>query len=187
MESAAWNTAFVESVGSMVFPDGVQEALELVFNEKEDVEDFEENVEFDILGRCLCGHMGNPYSWCENCRGPFVPPLGRCEDCLTATSSVSGPAGSKFYYCDGILVGDEPPIVNNKTNPSITDYFFDCVDSYDSHITYPSSNDVKSPIVAKVYFEYISSLSGFDNLQLDSNGKVNISVQQYYKERNSHF
>ena len=50
--------------------------------------------------------------------------------------------------------------------------FFYCVESYDSHITYPSSDDVKSPLVAKVYFECISFLSDLDNLQLASSRNV---------------
>ena len=73
-------------------------------------------------------------------------------------------AGTVCCGYGGILVGGKPPILNNKHNSSVANYFFDCVESYDLYITYPSSNDAKSPLVNKVYFDCISSLSNFNNL-----------------------
>ena len=76
------------------------------------------------------------------------------------------------------MVGDDTPIVNDKFNSSVTAYFFDCVESYDSHITYPSCHDVKSHLVDEVYFECISSLFNFDIFQSASSRKVKEDLVQ---------
>ena len=170
LEPAAWQSEFVESVGKTVFPGGVPEEFYNVFPRAftEHVHSEEHKVEeFEFLGRCHCGRVGLPRSRCDNCRNPCIPPMGRCVAC-----SVVGTARTVCCGCDGIIVGDEPSILNDKHNSSVTDYFFDCVDSYDSHITYPSSDDVKSSLVDEVYFDCISSLSNLDNLQLASSRKV---------------
>lgn len=93
----AFQSAFVKSIEMVLLPD------------HSPVKYFDDDDEVEFLGRCLCGRVGNPNSQCDTCRVPFVPPLGRCTSCLTAGLSVSGTAGTKCYYCDGILIGDEPP------------------------------------------------------------------------------
>ena len=152
-----------------MFPEGVTEELHnafprefpgLVHSKEHEVE------EYEFLGCCHCGRIGIPRSRCDNCRNLFIHPMGRCVAFL-----VVGKVGTLYYGCDGILVGDKPSILNDKHDSSVTKKI-DCVESYDSHVTYPSSNDIKSPLVDGVYFDCISCLSNLDNLQLASSRKL---------------
>ena len=107
LEPASRQLALVQSVGKPMFPEGVPEEFynvfprafpELVHSEEHEVE------EYEVLGCCYCGCVGIPRSRCDNCRNPFITPMGRCVTC-----SVVRTGGTVCCGCDGILVGGLAP------------------------------------------------------------------------------
>ena len=84
LEPAVWQSAFVESVGKSVFPEGVPEELNnafprafpgYVYSEEHEVK------EYEFLGRYHCMRVGLPRSRYDNCLNPLIPPMGRCVAC----------------------------------------------------------------------------------------------------------
>lgn len=68
---------------------------------------------------------------------------------------------------------DDPIFNFSKSNSSIINYFlnssefFDCVEPYNSHLSYPSNfDDVKAHIVGKFYFTYFPPLYISQNFQI---------------------
>ena len=74
--------------------------------------------EYEFLGCCHCGRAGLPRSRCDNCHNLFIPPVGRCVACLVVRTTVTVCCG-----CDGIHVGGDPPILNDKHNSSVANFF----------------------------------------------------------------
>ena len=87
LEHTAWQSALFESVETTVFPEGLPEKFHNasprtfpghVYSEEPEVE------EYKFISRCHCGHVGIPRSRCDNCRNPFILPMGICVACSVA-------------------------------------------------------------------------------------------------------